>query len=254
MECKNCKSPLEIHSRYCSHCGNRIISKRLTVKSVLGDFSNQFFNYDNKIFNTFIHLITKPEVVIDKFIEGSRKTYVNVISYLAMSLTLIGFQILILRKFYPETMASSTTSGGLDPKLEKKIAEVGEYFFDYIGLITIMFIPITALATYIIFKNRRHNYAEHIVLNMYITAQYTILMIFISLILMLIGMDAPATFSIVMVITYIYLGYCFKRIYNLSIFGAIGRTVLSQLLYMIFVSIIFLMLAIIGVIIYKLAT
>jgi len=252
MECKNCNSPLPIDSRYCARCGNRVVSKRLTVKTVLHQFSNQFFDIDNKILKTFIHLITKPEVVINKFIEGSRKTYANVINYLALSLTLVGFQLLILRKFYPETMESSTTSGGLDPEMEKRIAEMGEYFFDYFGLMTIIFIPFLALATYIIFRNRAYNYAEHIVFNMYASAQYTIMMFFISLPLIFFGLDAATTFSIVTGIIYIYLGFCMKRVFKLTVFGAFWRTILSQILYAIIIGVITIILTIIGVIIYKL--
>jgi len=252
MECKNCNSQLTLDSRYCSKCGNRTVSKRLTVKSVLSEFSNQFFNYDNRLLKTFAHLFTKPEVVIDKFIDGSRKTYVNVIGYLALSLTLIGFQIVLLRKFYPETMESSTTSGGLDPELERRIAELGPFIFDYLGLIMIIFIPITALATYLIFINKRHNYAEHIVLNLYVTAQYSIMAFFLGFFFMIFGMDAILSVSIISIIIYIYFGYCFKRLYNLTILGALWRTIVSQFIYSVIVSIILSALAIIGFIIYKL--
>jgi len=115
-------------------------------------------------------------------------------------------------------MNNSSTSSGLNPEMEKRVAEIGEYFFHYIGLITIMFIPVTALATYIIIRKRGYNYAEHIVLNMYASAQYTIMMFFISLMLMLIGMDAATTLSIVTIITYIYLGYCFMLFLLVSFF------------------------------------
>jgi hypothetical protein len=252
MECKNCSSPLPIDAHYCARCGNRVLTKRLTVKNVVHEFSKQFFDMDNKIFKTFIHLLTKPEVVINKFIEGSRKTYVNVISYLALSLTLIGFQLLILRNFYPETIESSTTSGGLDPEVEKRIAEMGEYIFDYFSLITIIFIPFIALATYIIFRKRTYNYAEHIVFNMYASAQYNIMLFFISSPLIFVGLDAATTFSIVTVIIYIYIGFCMKRVFKLTVFGAFWRTILSQILYAIIVGIITIILTILGVIIYKL--
>lgn len=252
MTCKNCNLELETNSRFCSLCGNKVITKRITIKNIIAEFNQQFLNYDNKLLKTFRHLIIKPELVIDAYITGNRKKYVNVITYLAVSLSLIGFQLLILRKVYPEKMANSATSSGLNPELEKRIAEVGEYLFDYFGLITIVFIPITALSTYIIFRNRRHNYAEHIILNMYTTAQFTILLFLISTLLMLTGLVATSTFTTASVFVYIYLGYCYIRLYGLSIPGAIWRTIVSQILYMIFVGIIFFTLTVIGVFIYKL--
>ncbi len=253
MDCKNCKSQLPTNVSYCSLCGNKVITKRLTIKRVIKDFNSQFFDYDNKIFKTFIHLFTKPEVVINSFIDGSRKTYVNVISYLALTLTLMGFQFLILQKFFPETIeATSSTPTALGAEFDTKMAEIGTYFFDYYGLITILFIPITAIATYVVFINKRHNYAEHIVINMYTTAQYTIIMFFFGTVFMLTGTGAQIGYLTATIFMYLYLGYSLKRIYKLSILGAIWRTIASQILYMMFVGVIFTVLLILGIIAYKL--
>ena len=88
MNCKNCNLLISDKDNFCNSCGAKVIRNRLTIKSLFEDFSEQFLNYDNKFLQTFLHLFTKPEVVIDGYINGTRKKYVNVISYFAIALTL----------------------------------------------------------------------------------------------------------------------------------------------------------------------
>lgn len=85
MNCKNCNLLLSDKASFCSNCGAKVIRNRLTFKNLIEYFSEQFLNYDNKFLQTFIHLFTKPEVVIESYINGTRKKYVNVISFFAIS-------------------------------------------------------------------------------------------------------------------------------------------------------------------------
>ena len=85
MNCKNCDANLNQNSDYCNNCGAKVIRNRLTIKTLFSHFSEQFLNYDNKFLQTFIHLFTKPEDVIGSYINGTRKKYVNVISYFAIA-------------------------------------------------------------------------------------------------------------------------------------------------------------------------
>ena len=82
MECKNCELSIQTHHNYCPSCGAKVIRNRLTIKALFAHFSEQFLNYDNKFLKTFRQLTTKPETVTDCYIHGTRKRYVNVISFL----------------------------------------------------------------------------------------------------------------------------------------------------------------------------
>ena len=81
MHCKNCNTALTKTQNYCFECGAKVIRNRLTIKNLLAHFSEQFLNYDNNFLKTFLHLFTKPEVVIGGYIDGTRKKHVNVIPY-----------------------------------------------------------------------------------------------------------------------------------------------------------------------------
>ncbi|WAC01775.1 DUF3667 domain-containing protein [Lacinutrix neustonica] len=76
---------------YCNGCGAKVIKNRLTMRNLFEDFTYNYLNYDNKFLRTFLNLFTKPEAVITSYIDGTRKKYVNVISYFAIALTLSRF-------------------------------------------------------------------------------------------------------------------------------------------------------------------
>ena len=92
MNCKSCQSTLKSQDNYCNICGAKVIRNRLTFKNLFEHFSEQFLNYDNKFLLTFITLFKRPEDVIAGYISGTRKKYVNVISYFAIAITLSGLQ------------------------------------------------------------------------------------------------------------------------------------------------------------------
>ena len=99
--CKNCNTQLLSKNDFCPSCGGKVIRNRLTLKALFSNFSEQFLNYDNKFLKTFLHLFSKPEEVIDGYINGTRKKYVNVVSYFAIAITLSGLLMFVLNKFFP---------------------------------------------------------------------------------------------------------------------------------------------------------
>ena len=100
MKCKNCNTLLDEQSDYCNICGARAIRNRLTIKNLFEHFSEQFLNYDNKFLQTFITLFKRPESVIGGYIEGTRKRYVNVITYFSIAIMITGVEYFILNKFF----------------------------------------------------------------------------------------------------------------------------------------------------------
>ena len=96
--CKNCESPLLAENNYCNVCGARVIHNRLSFKILFAQFTEEFLNYDNKFFKTFIHLFSRPEEVILGYMKGVRKRYANPVSYFAIALSLTGLWMFIVNK------------------------------------------------------------------------------------------------------------------------------------------------------------
>ena len=201
MVCKNCESKILDHSVFCSICGEKTQTSRVTIKRIFARFNEEFFSLDNKLLRTFKDLLIRPEVVIESYLSGIRKRYVNVISYLMLSLSLFGFQFYLIQKFYSKGFNNDIESTGLK-EFDELIQTSTENIGDYIGFISIATIPLLAISTYLLFSNnRQHNFAEHIVINIFITAQYTILFVFSFFFLMLFNINVNVSFTLMTILS-----------------------------------------------------
>jgi len=232
MLCKNCETNLNEKSDFCHLCGAKVIRNRLTLKNLLNDFSEQFLNYDNKFLLTFIHLFTKPEIVIDGYINGTRKKYVNVISYFAIALTITGLEYFIVRKFFPEFLdLSAISSKGMETFSNTML----NYLQDYQSFVLMLFVPFYALMGNIVFFNiKKYNYTEHLIAFMYIIAQLTILGAFIVVFSAILGLKMGNISFYVMLLQMIYSAYCLKGLYELNFKGIFLRTLLFLLVLSVF--------------------
>lgn len=243
MVCKNCKRLLPQQINYCNGCGAKVIKNRLTIRNLFEDFAYRYLNYDNQFLRTFLHLFTKPEVVINSYVEGTRKKYVNVINYFAIAITLSGFQIFIQNKFFPELIdMSAFTQKGQEEFMANYISTVMEFQ----SLIFVLTVPFYALISKLVFFDiKKYNYTEHLVTNMYISAHFSIIGTVMVLISLLLGINFSAVGMAVLLLQVVYAIYCFKRLFNLSIFKILLKTLLFLLIvFVLFIIMIILVVAI----------
>lgn len=213
MACKNCETPLTVEDQFCNRCGAKVIRNRLTLRNLWEDFSEQFLNYDNKLLQTLLVLFVKPEEVIGNYIHGTRKKYVNVVSYFAIALTLSGLQLFILRKFYPETLDvfSLIPSSATTPNTNI------DWVFDYYSIFALINLPMYAVMGTLSFMGlKKFNYTEHLVINTYIMAQYTIVSAIFTTIFCMFGINFFIVANFANLLVIIYGSYCYKRLYALT--------------------------------------
>lgn len=241
MTCKNCNYNVAPDYNYCADCGGKIVRNRLTLKNLALHFSEHFLNYDNTFLKTFITLFTKPEKVIDGYINGLRKKYVNVISYFAIALTLSGIMIFVLNKFFPATISiESWTPAGSANFQEKNMAFTQEYQ----SILYMLMVPLYALTSQLVFLNiKKYNYTEHIVINMYLSAHFSIITCFIIIILAaFFGVHYVSSGMLLLVVQILYSMYVFKKLYKLSLKRILWKTCLFLIIgfaIFIFISIIY---------------
>ena len=224
MTCKNCHKNIQETDNYCPDCGAKVIRNRITMRNLLGDFSEEFLSFDNKFLKTFIDLFKKPEVVIGGYISGVRKKYVNAISYFAIALTLTGIEWFIINRFFPEVMdlSAATVEGA-----EERASEVLGFIQEYISIIMMLFVPAYALMSRLVFlRNKKYNYTEHLVIFMFIIAQLSIFGGLTNLIVAFFGVSIGELAYVNLPIQVIYTAYCLKRLYSLSLLGIVLRTML----------------------------
>ncbi|NKI33072.1 DUF3667 domain-containing protein [Croceivirga thetidis] len=240
MECKNCGHSLRRDFSYCPVCGAKVIHNRLTLKNIWQDISFQVFDLDNTILKTFRHMFTKPEVVVEGYIGGARKKYMNPISYFAIAITLSGLLFYILRNWYGINMTQNTINGQKGPDMD--------FIFDYQGLLSYLMMPIYALMTWILFLDKRKlNFTEHLVTNAYTTAQMSFVQFIVLLPLFgLFDLNYQSINWYVLLVMIGFQFYVFKRIHGIGIGSTIIRALAYVFLFFMVFMVIGIVIAIIG--------
>lgn len=243
MRCKFCGHALNETTNFCSNCGENLQLERLNVRTILSTFFNEFLDYDNKLYKTFVHLFTQPQTVINTYINGSRKTYVNVITYFSISLTLAALQIFVIKNFYPELF--EMVHLGPQSTIPNPEYQFNLELYDYQGLIAIVFTPFTAVISRIAFiDNKKYNLAEHIIITVYPSAQIFIIWSFFTIVIILFKINYLIASAFIYVPLFLYMWYIFKKLYEISLIQSFARTLIYFGLTTIFYFVVF---AILGV-------
>ena len=242
MKCKNCYHDIIEHSDYCHHCGARVIRNRLTFRNLFEHISETFFNYDNKLLRTFIDLFRKPEDVIGGYIDGIRKRYVNPISYFGLALTLTGMYMLVVTKFYPETMDYSMfVMEGQEEFQARNMSFIQEYN----SVLMMFYAPLYALMAVITFIGlSKYNYTEMIVVFTYIQAQSSVVTVVLGILTAILGWSQATIGIVIIILTILYSAYCLKRLYQLSVGQIIFRTFFFLVILFVFFVIMSIIMAV----------
>jgi hypothetical protein len=243
MKCANCESSLRSDFGYCPTCGAKVSRNRLTMKNVWEDVSFQVFNLDNTLIKTFRHLFSQPQNVINSYVDGIRKRYMNPISYFAIGVTLSGIMFYILRNVYHVSLTENSFS-----KASSEVSANMDFVFDYQGIMSYLIIPFYALFTWLLFMDKKKlNYTEHLVANAYIFGQISMLQIMVSLPLFgLFDIRYDVFNWFFLMGSVIYQFFVFKKIYKLGISGTILRAMAYLIMIFILMMGIGILFAIIG--------
>ncbi|MEQ6123047.1 DUF3667 domain-containing protein [Pseudotenacibaculum sp. MALMAid0570] len=178
MECKNCSANLQDKDGFCSYCGARVLEKGISLKFLISEIMDKVLSVDNKLLKTFWQLFSKPDQVINGYIDGVRKKYFNPFSYLLISITLAGISFYFLKDIAIQSLETAPTINQTgNPFGDKQFLESFlNFIFDYQAFLTALIIPVYALISWVVFLNRKkYNYLEHVIIYIYASAQISIL-------------------------------------------------------------------------------
>lgn len=225
MDCKSCNAGINSNVNFCNECGGKVIRNKLTLRNLFEDTIERFFNYDNKFLQTFIKLFTKPEEVIDGYINGARKKHVDALSYYAIAITFTGLYIYILTNFLSDSLTSHFLSDYGTSESQEMQTKQFDFMTKYSSLVMMFYIPLYAILAKIVFFNKKKfNFTELIVVFLYIQAQISIVSAVLTITLLALGMDFMLTSLLSGILMIVYGAYCLKRLYELSTPGIILRT------------------------------
>lgn len=222
MKCKNCNHSLSPDHQYCPNCGAKIIYDRLSVKTLGYEISERFFNVDNTFLKTFWHLFWYPERVIDGYVQGIRKRYLNPISYLGIALTLSGIFLFLLRKFFMDNISFDVFSDGLKPETAEKLMRIT---LDFSTFLFLLFIPLVAFSGWLIFNRKKYNLTEYAVCGIYTLAHYSVFSFPISVLVCILAPESYSALSIASILMMAsYVTYVLNRVH--------GRRIIRSILFL----------------------
>jgi len=251
MPCKNCHHEIELWMNFCGNCGAKIIRNRLNPKTLAEQVNREILAIDNRLFRTFYGLFRAPQDVIVGYINGVRRKYQDVLQYFAISLTIAGFQIFLMKHFFPEVFEfdMSTFDGQT-----RAVMEDNPFFNmqpddmnNFQALTYIISLPLSAISSYLayaIVADNRFNLTEHFVINLYYSAQVIIFTAVSSLILLSFNMNYLLIVLLLTIPNYTYYFFVLQRVFDDSFLVSLGK----YLVVMVFQGILFVFLSILVVI------
>ncbi len=152
-KCQNCDA--EIEKNYCSTCGQKTDTQRITIKHFLfHDLLHGVLHLDKGILFTLKETILRPGQAALDYIKGKRIRYYNVF-YLC--LLVIGLNLLLSHWF--ESMLHTK----IDPNNDT--IQVTNFFKENLKTILLSIIPILGLNSFWVFKRLKLNIAEQFILS-----------------------------------------------------------------------------------------
>ncbi|KGL58713.1 DUF3667 domain-containing protein [Polaribacter sp. Hel1_85] len=272
MTCKNCNTPLEKNALFCDNCGAKVVTSRITFKLLTTDLFVNVFGIDSKFFLTLRKMLTHPQEVINEYITGVRKRYVNPFAFLAIAAAI---SLLIFNYFADDfiRIQSNVNSQQLEKfkeaankdinslsnisdkelkklKSEKKVAQfqlklvdnMQQFMLRYYNLLTFVFLFIYAILSKWTYW-KPHNFGEHIVINAYTYGFATYFTTIAFLIAMIIH---PSIYVYSMFIYIIYYLYVFGKLYKQGFGKGILKLLRFILGLLIFTAITIPIIALIG--------
>ncbi|QGY46659.1 DUF3667 domain-containing protein [Maribellus comscasis] len=218
------------------------MNERITLKYLISAVLSSF-GWDNRFWVTFRDLLIRPQFVIHKYLEGTRKKHTNPFTFFAIVITIS----VLLNSFYFDeliemssniaTMSKTETETAARSLLDKDISEsnTGENSLERIQFIedlstflyknyyyfSFLFLPLYTYIAFLVFR-KPNNYAEHLVINTYIQGQVAIFGMFLFLIAIFVR-RTETYFWGTFLLTFLYYSYVYQKIRNYSFKQLLGR-------------------------------
>src|SRR5688572_15298735 len=176
MTCKNCSN--EFEGKYCNNCGQRADLHRFTLKHALHDFIHTFTHVDSGLFFLMKELFLRPGIVAKEYIEGKRKKYFNPMQYLVLMVAIATFLSANYTLMGPNNVNPETYS-----KLNEftqMVLQFNQFIYKYFNLILFIAVPVMALFSWLFYRGSGYNYAENVIMNVFLAAQRTLIFIMVT--------------------------------------------------------------------------
>jgi hypothetical protein len=227
--CKNCDT--ETTDLYCPHCGQPTKTKRIDWSIFSQEFIYNNFTLHKGLLFTIKSLIINPKRVIEDYLYGKRVKYTGaVLFYLFYFILAALFQLIKVQLgIQQENVYAESDYKNID-------------ISNWVKSLRILTIVLSSFSTFIIYRNKKYNLSEHVVINFYIWPICLFLAYMIRVVTFYkLETSEPYIFNVLLIIYYIRTFYdkririidCFKGILCFMLFQ-ITVSGLEQLIVIIY--------------------
>ncbi len=170
--CKNCTH--EFEGKFCPKCGQKAKTKRITIKQVFNDARQHFIHFDQGFLYTMRELLLRPGHSIREYIEGKRVKHIKPVKFMfwAAAISFLIFHFIGLDKdMMQKITAQQGATNPIGQQLSQKIFQV---FSDHPAIMMFSMIPLMAMWSWLLFRRKGYNFAEHIVLNTFLMGELSL--------------------------------------------------------------------------------
>ncbi len=182
--CKNCAK--EFKGKYCPRCSQKATISRITTRDLFQDVLKKYLPFDKGFLYTAWHVITRPGLMVRDYLDGKRVDYTKPLSFLVL---LIAASIIFLpqAEFQQKMQAGMSIS---NPSAKTAMMEeISQWVYTHLTVIIAGMLPFTALSSKWLHRKHDVNYAEHLVLNVYLMAGCTLVSLPVSIIAYVLGLS-----------------------------------------------------------------
>jgi hypothetical protein len=223
--CKNCGNLFQ--GQYCNNCGQKVIRERYTIKHLFG-LIFESFNVERGLLYTIKLLFTNPGKLINDYLEGRTKDFYNPLKYLIL-IASINAVLMLWFDIFDTNVANTNELMGETGETTKLQQIILDYLKMYLNIFSLIVIPFYSLMTKWIFKKHKLFYAEHLVINSYLFAQYTLLQMVAYLAFSFIPGLSKLSMLLAAVIFISYYGYALRGVFNIKL---LKSSLMSMLVFL----------------------
>lgn len=164
--CKVCNAP--VTGKYCSNCSSPVVTKRISLSSLLHEAFHYFTHLDKGFGYTLKRLLQAPGTTQRNYLEGDRLRHQK-----PFSMYLICATVAALILYWINIILETYTGQG-------NMQEA--YFFNkYLVIMLIAIVPVCSLITYGLFFTSGYNFAEIGVLQLYTVSIFLLIVVVMNL-------------------------------------------------------------------------
>lgn len=254
-QCKNCEAVLT--GPYCSQCGQKALAERITLGYIIRSFVEAITNLEQGFWYTMRELISRPGVVAAEYLEGKRQRYFHPVRYLLILVTAVAVVSLATGIYdlqQSEMQNFQNQALGIQPDGEAiaRQQKIQEEIKKYLNLMAMITLPFISFVAYRLFRKKGYNYAEHLAIVAFWSAQMAIIGLLVQLIFVSIPGATIYALPANILIGALYYGIGYRQLFKIGYGQAFTKGLLANVLGFLLMMAVLIVVMFIVVMIYVL--